>query len=115
MRPSEDLEAIERGFWLRGAEAFRERMLEDAVMVFPLPTGILTGAAILDGLEGAPRWEAVELRDVETRLVGDTAILAYRAAARRGDAPPYRALCLSVHVTLGRVWRLAAHQQTPEG
>jgi hypothetical protein len=109
----DDLLDLERALWLDGAERFRVLMAEGAIMVFPEPVGILRGDAILAGLEGVPRWSGLVLTGLARVGHGATTILAYRAEARRGAAPPYLALCSSTWVRSGRDWRILCHQQTP--
>jgi len=48
----------------------------------------------------------------ELELTDSTAIVAYRAKARRGDMD-YDALLNSTYVRENGAWRLALHQQTP--
>lgn len=108
-----DLWTRERGFWLEGADFHRAHLAAGAVMVFPPPVGILEGGQILDGLEGAPRWEAVEFSRQATASLGDAVVLAYLALARRAGAEPYRALCSSTYLRGNGGWTLLAHQQTP--
>ena len=71
------------------------------------------GPAILDGLDGVPRWVSVEMDDRAEIQRGDTLVLAYRATARREGAAPYAAFCSSTYLRAGKDWELIAHQQTP--
>jgi hypothetical protein len=104
---------MEERFWLDGAEAARTRIADDAVMIFPYPTGILQGEATLEGMKGAPRWRTVRMDDRVFTRRGDVAVLAYRVSAEREGDPIYRALCASTYVDDGGTWRLVSHQQTP--
>lgn len=104
---------IEHGLWLGRAEFYADHMAPDAIMVFPAPTGILHGDAIIAGMEGAPPWTRVEMDDRVQRIDGDVAVIAYRATGHRDDAPPYRVRCGSTYIRTDR-WRIAAHQQTPD-
>ena len=45
-------------------------------------------------------------------LTADSAVVAYRAQARRGDMD-YDALFTSTYVRAGEHWKLTVHQQTP--
>jgi hypothetical protein len=82
-------------------------------MVFPEPTGILTGEAAVEVVGQAPRWEAVDFADGQLRRAGSEAtVLAYRADARRPGGEPWRALCSSSYVRLAGAWWLVQHQQT---
>ncbi len=105
---------LERRFWHGDATFYDATLTEDAVMVFPPPTGVLDRAAVIDSLGAADRWRSVDFRD--DRLVGlgeDAVQLVYRAeAVRRADGSEYAALVTSTYVREDD-WRLASHQQTP--
>jgi hypothetical protein len=105
---------VERALWLGGPSAFRRWVSADCVMVFPEPVGILSGAAILESIGGAPRWGEVAFRETVLRRTGtDAAVLAYRAEAQRAEGTPYRALCSSSYVMDAGEWWLVQHQHTP--
>jgi len=108
-----DIWQKETSFWLDGPAFFEEHMVAVAQMVFPDPVGILKGDEILHGLKEAPRWQSVEFEEKTEASLGDTLVLAYRAAGRRGNAAPYRALCTSCYTRQGSTWKLISHQQTP--
>ena len=113
-RVADQLWQIEERLWLGGAEAFRSHVDPDAVMVMPVPAGILRGQdKVLDSLNGAPRWRTVRFSDTSCRRTGMIAQLAYHASAERADQPIYTALCASTYLDDGDGWRLIAHQQTP--
>lgn len=103
----------ERRFWLDGPEFYGGQMARDALMVFPAPVGILAGGAIVAGLDGAPRWQSVEMLERSATRLGGTVVLAYRASAERDGQEPYRALCSSTYALAGGAWLLLSHQQTP--
>ena len=103
----------ERNLWLEGEDFFARNMSEDAVMVFPGPTGILKGQSLVEGLRAAPRWKTVEMDGCEHALHEGCAVLAYRAMAQREGEEPYTALCMSIYEDQDRGWRIVAHQQTP--
>lgn len=103
---------LERRFWLDGPEHYRAGLDPACVMVFPF--GVLAGEAILQSLEGAPRWAAVEMTGRQAaRPTDDLAVLAYRATGRRDGAADYEAWCSSTYRRDGPRWRLVQHQQTP--
>lgn len=106
---------LERGFWTGPPERAAALLDPGCLMAFPAPAGLLAGAkAIAPTLAGAPRWDAVAMAD--RRLAAPDpalAVLAYRAEARRGDAPPWRVLCTSTWRRGAAGWRLVQHQQTP--
>jgi hypothetical protein len=111
--PHDALWELERGFWLQGVAHFRRFMAPDCVMVLP-EVGILAGPAILQGLESAPRWDAIEMTERQAVEAGSAVVIAYRAEGRRGAAA-YRALCSSTYVGPLAHRRLIQHQQTPLG
>ncbi len=113
MSVEQELWELEERFWLDGAETFRKKLSDDAVMVFPYPAGILQGNAIIEGLGSAPRWRSVVMSDRVFRRRGETALLAYRASAEREGEPMLEALCASTYLNDGGEWRLISHQQTP--
>lgn len=104
---------LEEGFWLGGAETFRSRMADGAIMIFPYPTGILQGDRITQSLAGVPRWRSVVMADRTLTLRGNVAVLAYRAEAEREGEAIRTMLCASTYVRDGDGWRLISHQQTP--
>jgi len=104
---------IEKALWLEGEEFFADHMVDDAVMVFPQPVGILRGAEILEGLKDAPRWTSVGASDLETIKRDGLAVLAYRASGERAGADRYEAYCLSTYEQREGEWLIVAHQQTP--
>lgn len=85
--------------------------LSACVMVLPDPVGILSGDALTRSLIAAPRWDSVVMDDRHCALVSETAVLAYRANAKRAEAAPYRALCSSTYAKVEGAWRIIQHQQ----
>jgi len=114
MARDDDLLTLEREFWKGDAEFYRRRLSDHAVMVFPEPTGVLTRDQVLAAIGAAPRWADVQMDDPRlVALTNETAILTYKATARReGDATPYIALVSSVYVNGDGRWLLAFHQHT---
>ncbi|HSK09152.1 MAG TPA: DUF4440 domain-containing protein [Vicinamibacterales bacterium] len=77
------LTALEKSFWLSGAEFYEQHLAEECLMLFP-GVGALTRDAIVEGIRGGARWSEVEMSDVRVVRLGETAaILACAAAARR--------------------------------
>ena len=103
-----DLTDVERGFWLKGGDHYREHAAEDAVYVVPKEDGILDHAAAARIIEAEGVWDEVEMGQVYEQSFGDVTILTYQATGRRGEAV-YRALCSTVY----RGGTLVHHQQTP--
>lgn len=104
---------LEESFWLGGAETFRSRMADGAIMVFPMPAGIMAGDGIICGVGTAPRWRSVVMRDRRITVRGNVAVLAYQAEAEREGEPIRPLLCASTYVEDAEGWRLMSHQQTP--
>ena len=115
MTNKEELSALERNFWLEGAEYYRANLAEDCLMVFPEPVGVLARERSIAAIEEGPRWSAVRLDDLQVRqLVQDVVVLVYRATGERdGQEKPYEALATSTYVKQQGDWKLALHQQTP--
>ena len=95
------------------ATAFYDSVLaKDVLMLLPGGLVIDDREKVLDSMRGAP-WTSFELFDERVLdLTRDSAIVAYRATARR-DGVDYRALFNSTYVRQGDSWRLKVHQQTP--
>jgi hypothetical protein len=106
--------ALEERFWTEGADYYRRALADDALMVFP--QRVLVSEQIPAAIEGNARWSDVQLE--EHRLIEldpRTAIVTYKATARRKGESPYVARASSAYVSDGRAWKLAFHQQTPVG
>jgi hypothetical protein len=105
--------ALEKEFWVGGADVYRRRLADDAVMVFP--GMLLTKSQTVDSVAAGSRWTAVDFSDQRVvRLTTDAAALIYRAAASRPSATSaYSALISSVYVRRGGEWTLVLHQQSP--
>jgi hypothetical protein len=108
----EELWQLEERFWRDGVEVYEEFLAPEALMVFP-GIGIMDRAAIIDSLRHAPRWTQLAITEPHALCTENTAVLAYRAEARRGDEAPYRAHCSSTYVPGPQGWLMLAHQQTP--
>jgi hypothetical protein len=117
--PTNELIELERAAWTalstsgEAAAAFYSDALADDVLML-LPGGLVIDdrAQVIDSMRGAP-WDSFELSDERVLdLTADSAVVAYRAIARRqGD--DYTALFNSTYIRVGGAWRLAVHQQTP--
>jgi hypothetical protein len=105
--------AFEERLWTGGEEVYRQFVAEDCLMVLPEPPFVMSGAAAIDAVAQTPRWSEVELQGLHIRRPGEGLIvLAYEAAARRGEQA-YRAYCTSTYLRLGHEeWRVVQHQQT---
>jgi Domain of unknown function (DUF4440) len=121
MSAAADVLDLERAGWEAlstpgAAGPFYERVLDDTV-VFLLPGGLhmYDRVAVVDAMTGAT-WDWYRIDDAHVRPLGDdVAVVHYRAAAQRGEAPVFEALMASTYVRRPDGWRLAVHQQTPTG
>jgi len=96
----------------RGADFFGELLTAHALMVFP---GIvLSKDRALEEIAKAPPWAEFRIDEPSVvRLTEQSAVLTYRATARRDGEPEYHALMSSGYVESGGSWKMAFHQQTP--
>lgn len=95
------------------AASFYGAVLADDVLML-LPGGMVIEGrdAAIASMRGAP-WDEHRLSDEQVHvLTADSAVVAYRAQARRGEMD-YDALFTSTYVRAGEHWKLAVHQQTP--
>ena len=109
MTAEQELLALERAFWSEIADTdfYRAHITDNAVMVFPAPYGIMEYDAILEAVEGATRWEECTFSDFQlVELTDDSAVVAYRADARRPNGPTYAAVRrLLKPLLFARGWR----------
>jgi ketosteroid isomerase-like protein len=114
-RASSELLELEEAFWRRAGDAdfYDANMTDDAFMVFPAPAGIMDRDATLAAVAAASPWITLEMAEVHVLEQGDSAVVAYRAQARRAEGPEYNTYASSVYVNVGGDWKLAVHQQTP--
>ncbi len=96
----------------RPAAFFGELLTVHSLMVFP---GIvLSKDRVLAEMAAAPPWAEFGIEEPRVvRLTEQSAVLTYRATARREGEPEYHALMSSVYVENSGSWRMAFHQQTP--
>ena len=112
------LVAIERQFWDASSNGdgdfYRRNATEDAVFVFPAPTGTIdraTCATIVDSNDTPWRW--YEMADVRlVPICADATVMTYRATAQPEDSNPFSMLVSSAYVRRHDAWLLAFHQQT---
>jgi hypothetical protein len=106
---------LERGFWLEGADYYREHLAEDFLMLFP-GLGTISRAEAIRGLDAGPRWSELETAEERVLHLGpDARLLCYEARARRDGGERYSALAGSVYVHREGAWSLVYHQQSPTG
>jgi hypothetical protein len=94
---------------------YRQVLADEPVMLFP-------GGFVLDGRDaivasmGGPPWSWYRLEDARVfQPTPETALVTYRATARRYEQPDYVALMSSLYVRVGNEWKLIFHQHTPVG
>jgi hypothetical protein len=110
----DEILVIERGFWLGGADHYRERLTDDFLMAFS-GVGMMDREAAIAGIESGSRWSDLVISGERFVALGETAcLLAYTARARR-DGEEYRALVSSAYRLDSGAWKLAFHQQSPLG
>jgi len=115
MGVKESLLELERRLW-NGDEAFyRERLYDEAVMVFPAPTGILERTEVLASVGAGDSWKRIEFSDERVVELNDQTVqLLYRAdATRREDGSEYNVLVTTTYTDVGGTWNVVSHQQTP--
>ncbi|BDG01128.1 nuclear transport factor 2 family protein [Anaeromyxobacter oryzae] len=107
---------LEDRFWASAGdpEFYRRALAANAVMVFPHPARVLDRDGAIGAVATTKPWTSWALEDRRAvRLSESTAVLTYRALARREGQAPYAALVTSVYVEEDGAWKLAVHQQTP--
>lgn len=118
MALQKELTDIERKLWTNDAVVYKDRLIEEAILVFP-ETGVITRdiavSAILNENAEGRRWAEVEFDAVRSLPVAhDVALLTYSVVARwEHEKTKISALASSVYVKRDGIWKLAFHQQTP--
>lgn len=117
MTISDALFAIEEGFWLQGAEFFRDHIDSEAMLIFPQAGemfGVKSREAIALTATSGNRWKDLSMQRRQCLMLSDgVAMIAYHANVRRADGVPYQALIGSVYVLRDKGWKLASHQHSP--
>lgn len=114
MALQDDLLALERQFWTKGADFYRQALDRQCLVAFTEMAGVMSPDQIAGTVGDVVRWRDVEI-DVEGLLQPEptVAILTYRVQAMR-DGSSYRALVSSLYVQRDGAWKMAFHQQTPD-
>jgi hypothetical protein len=114
----EELLQQERAAWealsTEGAAGpyYEKNLAHDVLILLPGGLVIADRDQVVDSMRGAP-WDRYEITDERVlALTPDSAVVAYRVEADRGDMH-YQALLNSTYVREDGEWRLALHQQTP--
>lgn len=109
----ENLLEIERGFWFKGADYYREHITDDATFVFP---GMVLDKE--DGITGAdsqPRWDKLDSSNEKLiQLSDETAILTYHAEGQREGSEPYSGNITTIYRLEDGDPKMAFHQHTPD-
>ncbi len=118
MNPDVLLELERRGWQALSTDGEVAATFYDEVLarnvLFLLPGGAVIDERpqVIESMRGVA-WDAFDLSDERVfELTPDCAVVAYRAAARRGGAD-YEATVNSTYVQRKGSWKLALHQQTP--
>ncbi|GAA0728489.1 DUF4440 domain-containing protein [Sphingomonas japonica] len=105
---------FETSLWTGDAEQYRRLIDDSCVMVLPAEPYIFSASAAIAAVSETPRWDSVDLADLQIARPQEGVIaIAYHATARRGEER-YSAHCTSVlRRCEHEVWRVIQHQQTP--
>ena len=114
---TEELFAIEDGFWTKGREHFLEHVDEECLLAFP-QMGEMHGVKSREEIAATAtmpnRWRDLKIASRHLHEPGDDiAIISYRADVVRGDGEPYSALVSSVYARRRDGWKLTFHQHSP--
>jgi hypothetical protein len=120
MQTHDELWKLEERLWEASAagdgEMYRESLVEEAILIFPSPTGVLDKERCIAGVIGnrtsLVRYSLEDRRVVE--LSEGSVLLTYRGvAAWQGSEREARDLRGSVFVKRSGSWKMAFHQVTP--
>lgn len=108
----EALMGIERELAEGDGSTYRERLSDDAVVVFP--GKVLDKPSTIAAMDSSPAWDDLSFDSRRLRVLDDdAAIITYRFRGKRGYER-YDAVLSSTYVReSGGDWELAFHQQTP--
>lgn len=104
---------LEERFWTGGLDSARVTTANNAVMIFPYPSGILQGEHIWNRLKQETPWRSIQMTDRSTMRQGAFVVLAYRVSAERAEVQIYEALCASTYLHDDDTWLRTSHQRTP--
>jgi hypothetical protein len=112
---SDELLAIEKGFWSGGESYFRQHTDKECLIAFTQMAGVMSRDELAATAKQGNRW-----RDLEIDVVGavypkeGVAILSYKAAAVRENGEPYAALVSTGYVRRDDGWKMMFHAHTPQ-
>jgi hypothetical protein len=109
----ERIREFERALWVGGGDVYRRCVDPDCVMVVPEAPFLLVGDEAIAAVERTPRWEEVELSNLQIQRAPEGVIaIGYRADAKRGEER-YTAYCTSTYRRIrDDHWKVIQHQQT---
>lgn len=111
---TDELLAIDRGFWLEGEDYFRAHIDDQCVLIFEQMQGVYPRDQVAASAYDPKRWRDLEISGAFAHQPAeDTAMLGYEARVTRGDGMPYHAWIGSSYVRRDGAWKLTAHQHTP--
>jgi len=112
MSLQDELFAIERGFWERGAPHFREYMDDQCLISFADFAGVRKNADIAAMAQDAPSWSDIDL-DARGFLhpTPEFALINYEIGATRTGGDRHRAIVTTGYVRRGESWKAAFHGQ----
>lgn len=118
IRLTDELFAIEDGFWTRDQEHFLEHLDEECLLAFPQMSemhGVKSREAIAaTAATNEGRWRDLKVGTRHLHQPADgIAIISYRADVTRADGEPYSALVSSVYAKRPDGWKLTFHQHSP--
>ncbi len=116
MTTEAELYRIEEGFWLSGQEHFLAHLDDRCLLAFPQGGemhGVFAREQVAATATPSNRWRNLTMSDRHIVVIGETAIISYRADVTRADGQPYAALVSSAYVRRHSGWKLAFHQHSP--
>ncbi len=114
MALTDELLAIEKGFWTRGSDYFATHADGECLVAFPQMAGVMTNSDLAETARDPNRW-----RDLELELKGHVqpnesfAMLTYEAKAIRSNGDDYRALVSTAYIRRADGWKMVFHAQAP--
>ena len=104
---------FERSLWIGDGDVYRRCLSKDCLMVVPTQPFLLRGEQAIAAVESTPRWNEVEITELEIdRAQEGLIVIGYRADASRG-AERFTAYCTSTNQRVGdHDWQVIQHQQT---
>ena len=114
MNPRSAIHDMEKGFWTRGADFYRDHVDAQCLVTFSEMAGVMAKAKVAASVPDGQRWKNLEIDEKGfLQPCEDTAIFTYEAHAVRPNGERYHALVSSVYVKRAEGWKLTFHQQTP--